>query len=1138
MLGGRQYSALTVCLGLLVASLVFVPAHTAAAAAAGQSALTPSLARAFAVNVTDKVIVVLKDQETAIPDTAADQNVRAAAIESLQRPLISELKMTDALDVNSDPLIDAVSATVSPREAQRLKANPEVAEVLPDEAIRIAPTSPPSNGAASTASIPLPGVCAPPGQVQLNPEAVVDIHAATQSSAGSSAQALGYTGAGVKVAYLADGIDVNNPDFIRPDGQHVFVDYQDFSNDGSGGRTDGGAEAYIDASSIAAQGLHTYNVNGYGLTTFNRQCLIRILGVAPGASLVGLDVFGLDDETFESEIVSAMNYAVDVDHVDVINESLGENPIPDETGLDAVKMANDAAVAAGVTVTVGAGDAGQGNTLEVPATDPKVIDVGASTTYRSYLQVGYPTAVESQHVKGWLDNNISGLSSSGFTQDGATVDVVAPGDENWMLCTPNLRRFGDCWNFAGKAVPVLLDGGTSESAPLTAGVAALVIQAYEEAHRGSHPSPAVVKQIITSTAEDIGAPSDMQGAGLVDAYQAVLAAKSYPGTSSSPTGGAILSSVSQLNASGQPGASNSFSDTITNYGVHRVTVALSTRTLGAYRSVAHTTVRLNRTTGSAPAVHFNVPAGVAQLDALFAYVGAGADFDYSAIVDMSLIDSNGKFAEFTLQQGVSNHGDAEVANPVAGQWTALIDDYYPASQGGSTGPIVFGARIANWVPFGHLSTTSVTLSPGAAHVVRLTASNPAAPGDQAGAIVLDSDASEPPFASVTTVPVTLRALVPTPAPTTRFTGTLTGGNGRNENDAQTAFYQVQIPAGLPVLDAQITMRTSANPFMAELIDPITGEAASTTANALYRIDKKGRPDPIPKDGADLHVLNPDSGLWTLIIAFYNQVSGTALSQPFTVALSRAAPEVRTNGIPGSTDTHLAAAHAVSGSITVTNNSQVAEEYFVDSRLNQPTVYSLAAQGKAAVQVPIRGGVPPDYLVPGHTTSITVDVTARVPLYFDYWWYFGDPDLTSTPSSPTENPSGTFDSQSVVGGQWFITPYQAGPGGKTPLPPERAVTAMNATTLAFDPAATSPTGDFWLQSIDPSSAFDPEVVDPGQTVSIPVTFLPSGATGTTVTGTLFLEETAIAAGDPGEAGGGQPPFAVSDVAAVPYEYSIK
>ena len=98
--------------------------------------------------------------------------------------------------------------------------------------------------------------------------------------------------------------------------------------------------------------------------------------------------------------------------------------------------------------------------------------------------------------------------------------------------------YADCTDFNGNGSPVELTGGTSEAAPLTAGTAALVIQAYRKAHNGATPSPAVVKQIIVSTAENINAPGDQQGAGMIDAYAAVLAAKSYhvsktgPGTPS------------------------------------------------------------------------------------------------------------------------------------------------------------------------------------------------------------------------------------------------------------------------------------------------------------------------------------------------------------------------------------------------------------------------------------------------------------------------------------------------------------------------------------------------------------------------------------------------------------------------------
>jgi hypothetical protein len=227
-------------------------------------------------------------------------------------------------------------------------------------------------------------------------------------------------------------------------------------------------------------------------------------------------------------------------------------------------------------------------------------------------------------------------------------------------------------------------------------------------------------------------------------------------------------------------------------------------------------------------------------------------------------------------------------------------------------------------------------------------------------------------------------------------------------------------------------------------------------------------------------------------------------------------------------------------VTVTNTGKVAEEYFIDGRLDQATRYGLTARSSAKVTVPIPGTtVPPEYFVPAHTTSITAAATAPAPIYFDYWWYFGDPDLISTSPPLARDPTGTFSSAPVVPGQWFITPYQNGPDGGTALPPVTAHTTMTATTMRFDPALSSPTGDLWRQSIDPSAAFAPRILRPGQTASIPVTIDPTGAPGTTVTGTLFLDDTTLAAGDTDWLAEGYPPLpTATDVAAFPYRYTIK
>ena len=224
------------------------------------------------------------------------------------------------------------------------------------------------------------------------------------------------------------------------------------------------------------------------------------------------------------------------------------------------------AMAAGVVVTVSTGDAGVTSTIGSPATDTNVISAGATTSYQIDAQDGYGGA-RFTGVTGYLNNNISSFSSGGFDQAGGTVDVVAPGELGWALCS---TEHGACTATASASRAIRRRSWRSAaraSRPrLTAGVAALVIQAYEKTHSGTPPTPAVVKQIITSTAHDIGAPADQQGSGLVNAYKAVQAAESY---STTPVGNTLLESSSQLSATDADQARpRSLTDTITNNGAN------------------------------------------------------------------------------------------------------------------------------------------------------------------------------------------------------------------------------------------------------------------------------------------------------------------------------------------------------------------------------------------------------------------------------------------------------------------------------------------------------------------------------------------------------------------------------------------
>ena len=1087
-----------------------------------RSVLSASEIRRLSTGATKHSIIILKNQLLNLPARKGTARARASAATAAQAGVRSELARVHATNVRSFQIINAISATISTAEVKRLQANPSVLAVVPDVFRGFAslgsgpgPALPAlaGNGPGGASSATQQVCPSNPAQPIIEPEArtVMNVPAAEQIADGT----------GIKVGIIADGIDPNNPDLIRPNGQHVIFDYQDFSGFGPTAPTDG-RESFLDAGTIASQANQTYDLSGFvnPAHPLPPGCTIKIAGIAPGASLAVLNVAGSNAGFFNSQIIQAVQWAVMHDHVNVLNESIGGNPIPN-TEDDPVALADQAAVAAGVTVVASSGDAGPFNNIGSPATTPGVIAAGGTTTYRVYRQT---TRYGTQLVPGgWEDSNITALSSSGTTEfNPSTVNVVAPGDRGWSLCSSDTTMFFGCRDIdkGANPPPIWAAGGTSASAPETSGTAALVIQAYMQAHGGAMPSPAMVERIIVSTAADLGAPADHQGAGLVNTLKAVQLAESING-GSSRQGSTLLVHQPALSATVDAGQSHTFDVRVTNAGTGPQAVTPTLSGLPTTHSSDTGSVSLS---SSSPtyidgegntdfyAIHtFNLPAGADYLNGDITWNSPAPPPNGKSVFE-TLFDPQGQVAAYSLiGTDQSGFGHVEVRQPSPGTWTAVIFTVNNAAV--YSGAVKFDYSTERFHGTGSISPSSLTLGSGHSGTFHVTVT-PAQAGDESLRLHLGTGAVDD-----GSIPVVVRALVPLGSSGGFFSGRLTGG-GSLGNAGQSFTYQFSLPPGQPSLNLGIQLADPNYQLTGYLVDP-HGQPVDEQSNAQFDAS-----DNFLGFGQTMQFFrgNPDGGLWTLTLLVSGPVDGTHLSEPFRGAITFGAPQITSSGIPNSPHVVLPAGKPVTATIKVKNTGNIRKDYFADARLDRRVPQVLLGSGVNNVPLPLSLAAQPNWFVPTGTDALTVLAQGTVPITMDVSFFSGDPDVGAV--SFDDAAVARLTAPELAPSFYFGIPEATGPfpGGGVGSGATVNLAAVANANL-FDPSVFSSTGDVWAQSVNAGAPYTPLSIGPGNSGTINLTIIPTASKGRVVHGFIAVDTFNLAS------------LSGDELTVIPYTYKV-
>jgi hypothetical protein len=259
--------------------------------------------------------------------------------------------------------------------------------------------------------------------------------------------------------------------------------------------------------------------------------------------------------------------------------------------------------------------------------------------------------------------------------------------------------------------------------------------------------------------------------------------------------------------------------------------------------------------------------------------------------------------------------------------------------------------------------------------------------------------------------------------------------------------------------------------------------------------------------------------------------------PFTGTLRFNIARTLTAARPLSAATVLARGKPFTFAVQVTNMSAAPEDVFIDARLPAAVSYPLSPQSAVtAVPLPLPPNVnPPEWIVPTHALAVQAQARSAQPAMFGFGPFPRDPDVSTASGSAAwaQFPAGGPGAlpTPVTPGLWYAIPAPAGPAPVPGARPAPATLGMTATVGAFDPAVSTPQGDFWrfaVTPLAPRANYSLLRLNPGQTVKIPVTMTPAAPSGSVVSGTLYVDDFVDSVSF----------LSGSEIAALPYRYTVR